>query len=54
MSFSPDKIEMENKILLEVTDIKKSYPGLPTLEDISLKLGQNQFVSVLRGSYCHR
>jgi ABC-type nitrate/sulfonate/bicarbonate transport system ATPase subunit len=43
---------MGDNIILEVTDIKKGYPGLPTLEDISLKLEQNQFVSILGPSGC--
>ncbi len=38
--------------LLEVKSIKKSYWRLPTLEDISLKLKRNQFVSILGPSGC--
>lgn len=37
---------------LEVTQIKKTYPKLPTLASISLKLEKNQFVSVLGPSGC--
>jgi len=43
---------IDDTVILEVKDIKKSYPGLPTLEDISLKLGRNQFISVLGPSGC--
>jgi ABC-type nitrate/sulfonate/bicarbonate transport system ATPase subunit len=41
-----------SNILLEVKGIKKSYPGLPTLENIDLVLEENQFVSVLGPSGC--
>lgn len=37
---------------LAVKNIKKNYPGLPTLEDISLVLEENQLVSVLGPSGC--
>jgi len=38
---------MTKSIVLEVKNIKKSYPGLHTIEDISLKLERKQFVSIL-------
>jgi len=43
---------MGDNIILKVTGIRKSYPGLHTLEDISLQLEQNRFVSVLGPSGC--
>jgi len=43
---------MENNKVLEVIDIRKSYPGLHTLENIFLELKKNQFVSVLGPSGC--
>lgn len=43
---------MTKETMLEVINIKKSYPGLNTLEDISLKLRGNQFVSILGPSGC--
>ncbi len=43
---------MKDRIILQVKDIKKSYPGLPTLEDISLDLGKGEFVSILGPSGC--
>ena len=43
---------MAKSTLLEVINIKKSYWKLPTLEDISLKLKRNQFVSILGPSGC--
>ena len=43
---------MKNSTILQVKDIKKSYPGLPTLADITLDLGKTQFVSILGPSGC--
>jgi len=43
---------MTNRNILEAINIQKSYPGLPTLEDISLEVGRNQFVSLLGPSGC--
>lgn len=43
---------MGNNTVLEVKDIRKSYPGLHTLEDISLRLEKNQFISILGPSGC--
>jgi ABC-type nitrate/sulfonate/bicarbonate transport system ATPase subunit len=43
---------MGDNTILEVKDIRKSYPGLPTIRDISLSLGKNQFVSILGPSGC--
>ena len=43
---------MASNTLLEVKNIRKSYPKLHTLEDISLKLERNQFVSILGPSGC--
>jgi ABC-type nitrate/sulfonate/bicarbonate transport system ATPase subunit len=43
---------MQSNTILEVAGIRKSYPGLHTLEDISLRLERNQFVSVLGPSGC--
>lgn len=37
---------------LEVRKLKKTFPNLPTLTDISLTLKENQFVSVLGPSGC--
>ncbi len=45
-------MDMSDNTLLEVKNISKSYPDLHTLEDISLKLGKNQFTSVLGPSGC--
>jgi len=39
-------------ILIEVKNIKKSFTGLHTIEDISLTLGRNQFVSIVGPSGC--
>ena len=39
-------------IKLEVKHLKKTYPALPTLKNISLTLEENQFVSVLGPSGC--
>lgn len=39
-------------IKLEVKQLKKTYPDLPTLKNISLTLEENQFVSVLGPSGC--
>ena len=43
---------MSKETILEVKNIKKSYPRLHTLEDISLQLGKNQFISILGPSGC--
>ncbi len=43
---------MAKETILEVINIKKSYPDLDTLEDISLSLKRNQFVSLLGPSGC--
>jgi len=43
---------MAKSTILEVINIKKSYYRLHTLEDISLKLERNQFVSILGPSGC--
>ncbi len=43
---------MIKSTILEVKNLKKSYPGLHTLEDISLKLERKQFVSILGPSGC--
>ncbi len=43
---------MAKETILEVINLKKSYPDLNTLEDISLELERNQFVSVLGPSGC--
>jgi len=43
---------MTKSTILEVINIKKSYYRLHTLEDISLKLERNQFVSILGPSGC--
>jgi len=42
----------KNNILIEVINIKKSFGSLHTLEDVSLKLKKNQFVSILGPSGC--
>jgi len=42
----------KNDKILEVIDIKKSYPGLNTLENINLELYRRQFVSILGPSGC--
>jgi len=42
----------KSNILIEVINIKKSFGSLHTLEDISLKLEKNQFVSILGPSGC--
>ena len=41
-----------NDVKLEVIQLKKDYPDLPTLKEISLSLKKNQFVSVLGPSGC--
>jgi len=43
---------MAKETILEVINVKKSYPDLNTLENISLGLERNQFVSVLGPSGC--
>jgi ABC-type nitrate/sulfonate/bicarbonate transport system ATPase subunit len=43
---------MADKTILEVINVRKSYPGLHTVENISLELKKNQFVSVLGPSGC--
>ena len=43
---------MTKNSILEVKNLKKSYPGLNTIEDISLKLERKQFVSILGPSGC--
>lgn len=43
---------MSKETILEVKNIEKSYPQLHTLEDISLQLGKNQFISILGPSGC--
>jgi ABC-type nitrate/sulfonate/bicarbonate transport system ATPase subunit len=43
---------MKNSTVLQVKNIKKSYPGLPTLDDITLDMGKKQFVSMLGPSGC--
>ena len=43
---------MSSNTILEVKDIRKSYPGLDTLEDISISLEKNRFVSILGPSGC--
>lgn len=40
------------QVKLQVNHIKKEYPGLPTLGDISLTLENGEFVSVLGPSGC--
>ncbi len=40
------------EVKLEVQQLKKNYPNLPTVKDISLVLKKNQFVSVLGPSGC--
>ena len=45
-------INMTKSTVLEVKNLKKSYPGLHTIEDISLELGKKQFVSILGPSGC--
>jgi len=42
----------DKKILIEAVNIKKSFGSLHTLEDISLTLKKNQFVSILGPSGC--
>lgn len=41
-----------NKLLIEAKNIKKTFINLHTLEDVSLELHQNQFVTVLGPSGC--
>jgi len=42
----------EKNILIEAVNIKKSFEALHTLEDVSVKLEKNQFVSILGPSGC--
>jgi ABC-type nitrate/sulfonate/bicarbonate transport system ATPase subunit len=42
----------ESNILIEAINIKKSFADLHTLEDVSIKLEKNQFVSILGPSGC--
>jgi ABC-type nitrate/sulfonate/bicarbonate transport system ATPase subunit len=42
----------ESNILIEAVNIKKSFVDLHTLEDVSIKLEKNQFVSILGPSGC--
>ena len=42
----------ESNILIEAVSIKKSFADLHTLEDVSVKLEKNQFVSILGPSGC--
>ena len=42
----------QNPVKLEVRNINKTFPSLPTIRDISLTLKQNEFVSVLGPSGC--
>ncbi len=42
----------ENNLLLETKKIKKTFINLKTLEDISIKLYKNQFVTILGPSGC--
>ncbi len=41
-----------DEVKLEVQQLKKNYPDLPTIKNISLVLKKNQFVSVLGPSGC--
>lgn len=44
---------MDNpRVLIEVENIKKSFVNLHTIEDVSIKLENNQFVSILGPSGC--
>ncbi len=44
---------MESKVkLIEAINIKKSFGSLHTLEDVTITLGKNQFVSILGPSGC--
>ncbi|MGM0365060.1 MAG: ABC transporter ATP-binding protein [Actinomycetota bacterium] len=45
-------MNIENNKVLEVIDVRKTYPGLHTLENIYLELYRHQFVSVLGPSGC--
>jgi len=42
----------ESNILIEAVNIKKSFEELYTLEDVTVKLEKNQFVSILGPSGC--